>query len=148
MQTADTKDGIWRQAQRGDIPAMHRVRLSVRENRLTSSIVTEADYPSAIEETGRGWVVEAQGAVVGFAIGNVTDGNIWALFVVPGPWSVGVTDGSSVDGMVSWLWSQGLRRLRLTTDPRRQGGITKAGNFEEGVLLAQLGVALAQNVTT
>lgn len=46
-----------RRAERADIPAMHRVRLSVIENRL-ASIVTEDDYIPAIEETGRGWVVE------------------------------------------------------------------------------------------
>lgn len=50
---------------------MHRVRLAVRENRLTSRI-TEEDYIPAIEETGRGWVVEVDGGVVGFAVGNYT----------------------------------------------------------------------------
>ena len=45
--------GPLRQARREDIPAMHRVRLSVQENRL-ASVVTEEDYIPAIEETGRG----------------------------------------------------------------------------------------------
>ena len=31
-----------REARREDIPAMHRVRTAVRENRLTSSAITEA----------------------------------------------------------------------------------------------------------
>ncbi len=43
-----------RQATRADIPGMHRVRLAVRENRLTSAAITEADYIPAIEVTGRG----------------------------------------------------------------------------------------------
>jgi hypothetical protein len=60
-----------RQARRGDIPAMHRVRLAVRENRLTSSAITEQHYLPAIEETGRGWVIEVSGTVVAFAVGNV-----------------------------------------------------------------------------
>ena len=45
--------GTLRQARREYIPAMHRVRLSVQENRL-ASVVTEEDYIPAIEETGRG----------------------------------------------------------------------------------------------
>ena len=46
-----------RQADRGDIPAMHRVRLAVRENRLTFCVITEEHYIPAIEVTGRGWVI-------------------------------------------------------------------------------------------
>ena len=49
---------------------MHRIRLAVRENRLTSTVIAERDYVPAIEDTGRGWVAEADGAVVGFAIDN------------------------------------------------------------------------------
>jgi hypothetical protein len=67
-----------RLAVRADIPAMHRVRLAVHENVLTSN-VTEAHYVPAIEETGRGWVVEVGGEVVAFAIGNAQNGNIVAL---------------------------------------------------------------------
>jgi GNAT superfamily N-acetyltransferase len=70
-------------ANRDDIAAMHRVRTAVLENRLTSSVITERDYIPAIEATGRGWVVECDGAIVGFAIGNEQTGNIWALFVHP-----------------------------------------------------------------
>jgi hypothetical protein len=42
-----------RQALRSDIPAMHRVRGAELENRLTSSVVTEADCVTALEG-GRG----------------------------------------------------------------------------------------------
>jgi len=63
---------------------MHRVRLSVTENRLVSVALTEHDYIAAIHETGRGWVAEVDGIVVGFAIGDCQTGNIWALFVDPG----------------------------------------------------------------
>jgi GNAT superfamily N-acetyltransferase len=104
---------------------MHRVRLSVRENRLTSSVVTEADYVPAIEELGRGWVVEVDGAVVAFAIGNAITGNIWALFVDPGHERRGY--GRRLhDAMVAWLFSRGLDRLWLSTDPN-----TRAQRFYE-----------------
>ena len=72
-----------RQARREDIAGMHRVRMSVRENRLRTSVITEAHYIPAIEAIGRGWVVEIGGKIVGFAIGNGETGNIWALFVDP-----------------------------------------------------------------
>jgi GNAT superfamily N-acetyltransferase len=116
---------MMRQAVRADIPAMRRVRMSVTENRLTSSVVTDADYLSAIEVHGRGWVVEEQGEVVAFAVGCATDGNIWALFVHPGYEGRGY--GRQLhDAVVTWLHSQGLRRLWLTTSPG-----TRAQRFYE-----------------
>jgi GNAT superfamily N-acetyltransferase len=107
---------VLRQACRRDIAEMHRVRLSVRQNRLTSRIVSEADYIAAIEETGRGWVVEHEGCVVGFAVGNSRSGNIWALFVDPDYEGHGY--GRELHtAMTSWLWSRGLEWLWLTTEP-------------------------------
>ncbi|HVG55197.1 MAG TPA: GNAT family N-acetyltransferase [Vicinamibacterales bacterium] len=98
-----------------DIPAIQRVRASVKENRLVSTVVTDEDVRTAIEETGRGWVVEADGEVVAFAIGNATNGNIWALFVHPEHEGRGY--GRRLhDTMVSWLWTKGLQRLWLTTE--------------------------------
>jgi GNAT superfamily N-acetyltransferase len=73
-------------------------------------------------ELGRGWVVEIQGGIVGFAIANATDGNVWALFVHPDHERRGY--GRRLhDVMVSWLWEQGALKLWLTTDPgtRAQG---------------------------
>ena len=95
---------------------MHRVRMAVRENRIPHGAITEADYIPAIEETGCGWVIEEDGKIVGFAVGNRTDGNIWALFVDPAHEAHG--HGRALhDAMVEWLWSQGLDRLWLTTEP-------------------------------
>jgi len=105
-----------RQAEARDISALQRVRASVRENRLVSTVITDEDVRRAIEETGRGWVVEADGEVVAFAIGNATDGNVWALFVHPDHERRG--HGRRLhDAMVAWLWSRGLERLWLTTQP-------------------------------
>jgi GNAT superfamily N-acetyltransferase len=102
---------------------MHRIRLAVRENRLTSSAITAADYVPAIQETGRGWVALESGAVCGFAIGNRLDGNIWALFVEPG--HEGCGHGRRLHKeMVEWLFQQGLPRLWLTT-----GSGTRAERF-------------------
>ena len=104
---------------------MHRIRLAVRENRLVTSVVTEADYVPEIEVTGRGWVAVEDDAVRGFAIGNHVTGNIWALFVDPD--HEGRGHGRALhDAMVQRLLAQGLTRLWLTTDPE-----TRARRFYE-----------------
>ena len=106
---------------------MHRVRLAVRENVLSSpGRISASDYLSSIESKGRGWVIEEEGRIIAFAIGHETDGNIWALFVDP------VYEGRGYgrqlhDVMVGWLRSRGLERLWLTTDPdSRAAGFYKA----------------------
>jgi len=103
-------------AVRSDIGAIQTVRGSVNENRLVSMVITDEDVRVAIEETGRGWVVEEDGEVVALAIGNATSGNVWALFVHPEHEGRGY--GRQLhDTMVSWLWKAGLQYLWLTTEP-------------------------------
>ena len=105
-----------RQARPSDAAAMHRVRMSVQENRLVSVVLSEHDYIVAIEVTGRGWVIELQGNIVAFAVGNSKSGSIWAMFVEPGHEGKGY--GRELhDIMVAWLWHQGHRELWLTTEP-------------------------------
>lgn len=109
---------LLRQALRSDIPGMHRVRRAVRENPLTSDVIREEHYIPAIEETGRGWVIEDQesGEVLAFAVGNARTGNIWALFVDPAHEGRGFGRRLQTE-MVNWLFSQGLERLNLGTAP-------------------------------
>lgn len=104
-----------RPARASDITAIQRVRGSVNENRLVSTVVTDEDVRAAIEDTGRGWVVEEDGVVVGFAIGSATTGNVWALFVRPEFEGRGY--GRHLhDTMVDWLWTTNPERLWLTTE--------------------------------
>lgn len=105
---------VIRQALVSDIPGMHRVRLAVRENRLTSNRITEAHYVPEITVTGRGWVAEQDGAMAGFAIGNLDTGNIWALFVDPEAEGCG-HGGKLHDAMVGFMFDAGLARLHLGT---------------------------------
>jgi GNAT superfamily N-acetyltransferase len=108
-------NGTMRQAHATDAAGMHRVRMSVVENRLTSIVLTEHDYVVALEDGSRGWVVEEEGKIVGFAVGNAKTGNIWALFVEPGHEGKGY--GRQLhDTMVAWLWTQGSSQLWLTTE--------------------------------
>jgi GNAT superfamily N-acetyltransferase len=104
----------FRQARRDDIPALHRVRMAVRENRLTSTVLTEDDYVRALEPPSRTWVIEADGAIVAFAAANAATGNVWALFVDPDHEGRGY--GRLLhDAMVTWLSAQGVTRAWLTT---------------------------------
>jgi GNAT superfamily N-acetyltransferase len=123
-----------RQATRVDVPCMQRVRHAVKENRLVSRVIPDAEVIDAIERTGRGWLVEDAGQVVGFAIGNAQDGNVWALFVDPDHEASG--HGRRLhDVMVAWLHSRGLERLWLTTDPgtRAQRFYERAGWVNRGM---------------
>lgn len=114
-----------REAGASDIPGIQRVRHSVRENRLVSVVIDDEMVRQAIEQSGRGWVVESHGEIVAFGIGNALNGNVWALFVHPDHERRG--HGRHLhDTIVSWLWSRGLDRLWLTTEPG-----TRAERFYE-----------------
>lgn len=137
-------DARLRLAQRDDVAQIQRVRHSVRENRLTSRAIADAEVVDAIERTGRGWVVEIDGRIVGFAIGNAESGNIWALFVEPEHEGRGV--GRRLhDAMVAWLWSRGVQRLWLSTEAGTRAqrfyeaaGWSNGGPLPSGELLFEL----------
>jgi GNAT superfamily N-acetyltransferase len=112
----DPMTATLRPARPDDIPAIQRVRHSVRENRLVSGVIGDDDVLAMMQVHGRGWVVEEEGQVVAFAFGDARDGNIWGLFVDPEHERRG--HGRRLhDEMLRWLWSRGLRRLWLSTDP-------------------------------
>lgn len=115
---------VVRQACREDIPAMHKVRQAVRENKLGAHTrINEEAYIPYLVTIGRGWVLEEDGTVVAFAIGESETGNIWALFVHEDHEGKGY--GKRVqEPMVDWLFAQGLARIHLTT-----GAGTRAQGF-------------------
>ena len=125
-----------RQALRADVTGIQRVRHAVRENVLTSGVITDADVVDYLERFGRGWVVVGEGGeVLGFAIGDARDGNIWALFVDPAHEGKGY--GRALhDAMVAWLRSRGLPRLWLSTEPgtRAERFYRRAGWIDRGLL--------------
>jgi RimJ/RimL family protein N-acetyltransferase len=100
-----------------DIPAMHRIRLSVRENALSDpSKVRSDDYRPFLAVKGCGWVYETDGEIVGFAIADSVERNIWALFVDPGFERRGI--GRALhDTMLRWLFLEDRRPVWLGTRP-------------------------------
>lgn len=107
---------VLRQALRSDLPDLFRVRHAVSENRLSSLTIPDDQIIEALETTGRGWVIELNGVIVAFAIGDALTGSIWALFVDPPHRGQGY--GRRLhDTVVEWLWSQGHERVWLNAQP-------------------------------
>lgn len=95
---------------------MHRVRASVRENRLSDPARVQPHHTKAMLRAGRGWVCEVDGVVVGFAVADLHAASVWALFVDPAYERRGI--GRRLhDAMVQWLFASGVERITLTTDP-------------------------------
>ena len=100
-----------------DIQAMHDIRLSVRENQLEDpGSVQPEDYRYRLEVSGRGWVAETDGRVVGFAIGEASTGSVWALFVDPA-WEGRGVGRTLQTVMLEWLFAAGAETVCLSTTP-------------------------------
>jgi GNAT superfamily N-acetyltransferase len=101
-----------------DVPGMHRVRMSVRENQLADpALIQPHDYEALLTERGRGWVAELDGRIAGFAVADGDRCNVWALFVDPEAEGQGI--GRRLhDAMMEWFFaSAGAGRVWLGTDP-------------------------------
>ncbi len=63
---------------------MQIVRHLVKENVLSNpNLVKDKDYEGYIINRGKGWVCEINNMVVSFAIADLRENNIWALFINP-----------------------------------------------------------------
>lgn len=136
---------VFREALPEDVPAICRVRMAVRQNRLSDpGRVPPQLVREYLSEHGRGWVCELAGRVVGFSIGDARDASVWALFVEPGEEGRGI-GGRLHDLVVDWLWSLGADRITLSTEPgtRAEGfyrarGWTAEGRCDNGDLRLEL----------
>ena len=100
-----------------DIPALHRVRMSVKENVLFDPTkVQPSDYERMIRVDGRGWTCHVDGVIRGFSFAKKNYTNIWALFVEPGFESRGVGP-RLLNCAVEWLFNQSAESIWLTTKP-------------------------------
>jgi len=109
-----------------DIAALHRIRLAVRENALTDpGRVTEASYIPFLTGRGMGWVAEQGGAPLGFAILDLDEARLWALFVAPEAEGRGVGT-SLLEAIRAFAATHRIARLRLGT-----AAGTRAARFYE-----------------
>jgi len=108
---------IFRDAKLEDIAQMQLVRNSVKENALSNpGLVTFQDYENFLTKRGKGWACEIDNVIVGFAIVDMTDHNVWALFVNPAFEERGI--GKKLhDGMLDWYFTQTSTTLWLGTAP-------------------------------
>mgnify|MGYP001156519213 CR=1 FL=1 len=117
MARLSSRTGEIRVAIADDIPAMHAIRLAVRENALSDpSKVRPTDYEPYLTARGQGWVHVLDRAITGFAIADAEARSIWALFVDPNFEGHGI--GRRLhDVMVAWLFRGDSRPVWLTTEP-------------------------------
>ncbi len=105
-----------RRATSSDIPRLMEIRGAVHENRLSNPLsVTRADYDLFVE-TGRVWVSEVAGTVVGFSASDATDGSIWALFMDPAYLGRGIGTALLARACQD-LQAAGHSKVCLTTEP-------------------------------
>ena len=118
-----------------NISQIQVVRNLVKENRLSDpALVPDSDVEDYITRRGRGWVCEINEQVVGFAIADLVDNNIWALFIHPGFEKLGI--GKKLhDKMMNWYFSQTDKTVWLGTSPKTRAELfyRKAGWKEVGV---------------
>ena len=107
----------FREAQIDDIKRIQIVRNSVRENILSDPArVTDKDCEDYITVRGKGWVCEIDNSVIGFAIADLKENNIWALFINPKYERMGI--GKKLHHiMLEWYFSKTKEKVWLSTAP-------------------------------
>lgn len=138
---------IFRLAGVADIPQLNEIRLSVKENVLYNPLlVTYNDYVNYLTDSGRGWLCENEGKVLGFAIIDTEQNNIWALFIRPGFEGEGIAQVLQ-KLMLDWHFGKSSVTLWLTTAPGTRAqkfyeksgwvntGLTKSGEIKFEMML-------------
>ena len=125
---------IFREATIEDIPQIQIVRNSVTENTLSDpALVPDKDCEEFMFVRGKGWVCEIDKQITGFAIADLKENNIWALFLLPAFERQGI--GKRLhDMMVDWYFTQTKDKVWLGTSPntRAESFYRKAGWKEIG----------------
>jgi GNAT superfamily N-acetyltransferase len=125
----------FREARKEDISQIQNVRNSVKENTLSDpALVTDQDCEDYLFSRGKGWVCEIEDRIIGFAIVDMKDHNVWALFVQPGFDRKGI--GKRLhDDMLNWYFSQTDVTIWLGTAPntRAEKFYRKAGWNQVGI---------------
>lgn len=127
---------IIREAITDDIKQIQIVRNSVKENTLSDpNLVTDKDCEEFITLRGKGWVCEVDNLIVGFAIADLRENNIWALFLEPKFERKGI--GQALHKiMLDWYFTQTKEKVWLGTafNTRAEKFYRKAGWTEVGTM--------------
>ncbi|NNV55457.1 GNAT family N-acetyltransferase [Limnovirga soli] len=125
---------IIREATIDDIKQIQIVRNTVKENTLSNpNLVTDEDCEAFITVRGKGWVCEIDNQIVGFAIADLKENNIWALFLDPKFEGKGI--GQLLHNtMLDWYFNQTKATVWLGTafNTRAEKFYRKAGWREVG----------------
>ena len=119
---------IFREAQTTDIKQLHDIRMSVHENILPDpSLITIKDYEELLTIRGKGWVCEINESIVGFAIVDLANFNIWALFIKPEHEKKGI--GKKLQNiMLTWYFSRTKHPIWLSTSPNTRAEVFYRNN--------------------
>jgi GNAT superfamily N-acetyltransferase len=108
---------IYREANIEDIGQMQVVRNAVKENVLSDpALVPDKDVEEFITKRGKGWVCEIENVIAGFAIADLVENNVWALFIHPDFEAKGI--GKQLHRiMMDWYFVQTQENIWLGTAP-------------------------------
>lgn len=129
-----------RAARSADVEALHDLRSRVAENVLSDPArVTESSYLPYLAD-GAAWVAETDGGIAGFAILDLQDASVWALFVAPEAEGRGI--GRALHArLIEEATGRGFAGLTLRTAPGTraerfytEAGWTRAGTTRTGEL--------------
>lgn len=125
----------FREARIEDIPQIQVVRNAVKENALSNpNLVSDSDCEEFMFERGKGWVCEIENEIVGFAIADLKEDNIWALFLKPEFEGQGI--GTKLQSlMLDWYFSNNKTSVWLGTAPntRAEKFYLKSGWTKNGM---------------
>ena len=125
----------FREAQVTDIPQMMEIRNSVKENQLSDpALISFDDYSTFITNRGKGWISLEDELVTGFAVVDLVEHNVWALFVRPGYEGNGI--GTILQQLLlTWYFQQTSHPVWLSTSPgtRAEKFYRKSGWHETGI---------------
>jgi GNAT superfamily N-acetyltransferase len=127
----------YRTAEIVDIPQLQIIRNAVKENTLSDpALVPDKDYEIYMTQRGKGWVCVVENTIVGFAIADLQDNNIWALFILPEYEGRGI--GKQLHKiMLDWYFAKTQQTVWLSTDAGtraehfyKKTGWTATGKYE------------------
>ena len=112
----------FREMSADDLPAVFELRVSTVENAITLEAL-ERDYgitPESLAEAMkgevRGWLCEVDGKVVGFSMGDRSNGEVQVVAVLPGYEGRGIGRGV-LKRVQDWLYASGHEEIWLCANP-------------------------------